>query len=471
MTATTDPTTAAPTLARTLAGLIAELTIEDVPENVLETAKQHALDALGIAVASSAMDFGESVHRAGCRLGASGESRAIGFGTSMPASSAALVNGTLIHGLDFDDTHIGAIYHATAPALAAALAAGEAQQADGANVLLALVIGMEVGCRLAAAGPGEFHARGFHPTAIIGTFAAACVTAKIRGLNAEQIANALGLCGSQAAGILELHESWLKRMHPGWAAHAGIVAATLAQEGFRGPPAVFEGPAGLYASHIGHPPTATALGLDHFGERWMTAEIALKPYTCCHFIHGFADAALALLDELGVQGLHPEEVTAIECPISPGLIPMVVEPVEQKIAPPTIYDALFSVQYVVASALNTSRVDLASFYDEPLDNPEVLAMAAKVVCTPDPASDFPKHFPGEVALQLADGRVLRRRIAASYGSHEDPMSDGDVKAKFMSNATRRLAPQQARQLAEAVQRLERLERIEPILDACAVPTP
>jgi len=471
MTAPTDPAATSPALARTIAEFVQELTIEEVPETVLLVAKQHALDALGIAVASSGMDFGASVHRAARRLGTSDESRAIGFGTSMPAPSAALVNGTLIHGLDFDDTHIGAIYHATAPALAAALAIGEAEQADGATVLLALVIGIEVGCRLAAAGAGEFHARGFHPTAIVGTFAAACVTAKIRGLDAEQTTNALGLCGSQAAGILELHDSWLKRMHPGWAAHAGTVAATLAEEGFRGPATVFEGPGGLYPSHLGHTPTAGTLGLDHLGTRWMTAEIALKPYPCCHFIHAFADAALALLDELGVERLSAEEVAGIECPTAPAVIPMVTMPVEQKIAPTTIYDALFSVQYVVASALSTRRVDLASFYDEPLDDPAVLAMAAKVVCPPDEKSDFPTHFPGEVAVQLADGQSLRRRIPASYGTPENPMSETDVTAKFMSNAARRLPGEQAQQLAKAVEQLDQLDRISPILDACTAAAP
>jgi len=129
------------------------------------------------------------------------------------------------------------------------------------------------------------------------------------------------------------------------------------------------------------------------------------------------------------------------------------------------------VQYVVASALSTRRVDLASFYDEPLDDPAVLAMAAKVVCPPDEKSDFPTHFPGEVAVQLADGQSLRRRIPASYGTPENPMSETDVTAKFMSNAARRLPGEQAQQLAKAVEQLDQLDRISPILDACTAAAP
>ena len=171
-------------------------------------------------------------------------------------------------------------------------------------MLLALVAGMEIGCRLAQAGTGRFSQRGFHPTGILGAFAATCVTAKLRGLSADELTSSLGLCGSQAAGILELKGSWLKRMHPGWAAHCGVVAATLGEAGYQGPATVFDGPGGLYRSHIEEIPDAEQLSLHTLGERWATLEIALKPYPCCHFIHAFADASLALLPDLAAD--HPD---------------------------------------------------------------------------------------------------------------------------------------------------------------------
>lgn len=457
-------------LAAELARAVEELVWVNVPEPVRAVAKAHLLDGLGLALASTGMDYGRSVHEAGIRLGAGTDSRVLGFGTPMPAASAALVNGTLIHGLDFDDTHIGAIYHATAPALAAALAVGEAEHADGETFLLAYVLGLEVGCRIAAAGAGEFHKRGFHPTGIAGTFAAACVTTKIRGLSAETLTSALGLCGSQAAGILEIHGSWLKRMHPGWAAHSGIVAATMAEAGFRGPATVFEGSAGLYASHIGAIPTAATLGLDDLGTRWMTAEIALKPYPCCHFTHAFADAAFGVLAQLNTDRLAPGEVQRIVCPTAPALIPMVTEPAERKIAPRTVYDALFSVQYVVACALVGRPIDVATFYDEPLDDPEVLAMASRVTCPPDADTDFPAHFPGEVEVHLADGRVVRRRVPASHGTPEDPMPDDEVLAKFRSTAERRVPAEQAHHIAELVAKLDDLGDVAELVDGCIAPS-
>jgi 2-methylcitrate dehydratase PrpD len=458
-------------LAAQLGTIVTELSWHDVPEPVGAVAKLHVLDALGLALAATGMDFGHAIHRAGQRFGHGDEAHALGFGTLLPTPSAALVNGTLIHGLDFDDTHIGAIYHATAPALAAALAVGEEQRADGERVLLAYIIGLEVGCRLAAAGAGQFHGRGFHPTGIAGAFAATCVTAVLRGLDTETLTSALGLCGSQAAGILELHGSWLKRMHPGWAAHAGIAAATMAQAGFRGPATIFEGAGGLYASHLGHTVTADDLCLHDLGIRWMSTGIALKPYPCCHFTHAFADAAAGVLAELGRDHLAAEDVVAVECPTAPALIPMVTEPTDNKIAPKTIYDALFSVQYVVATALSGRRVDLAAFYDRPLDDPEVLTLAARTTCPPDPDSDFPTHFPGEVVVHLKDGRTVRRRIPASLGTPENPLSDSDIHATFYDNAARVIDTDHAQRIADLVDTLDDLPAIATLVDACVIPSP
>ncbi len=467
MTTTATPSTTS--LSRTLADWVVGVTIDDIPKKVRAVAKQHALDALGIAIASSGMDYGESMHDAAVKLGSGTDSGALGFGTRLPATSAALLNGTLIHGLDFDDTHIGAIYHATGPALAAALAVGEAEHAEGATVLLAYVIGMEVGCRVAGAGAGLFHARGFHPTGIAGTFAAACVTAKMRGLSAQELTSALGLCGSQAAGILELHDSWLKRMHPGWAAHAGIIAATMAQAGFRGPATVFEGSGGLYRSHLEKIPTAQELGLADLGGRWMTGDIALKPYPCCHFTHAFADAAYGVLEELGRESLDPDEVESIVCPTAPGLLPIVFEPAGRKVAPKTIYDALFSTQFVVANVLSGRPINLTTFYDEPLDDPDVLTLAARVSSPPDPDVEFPQHFSGEVQAHLTDGRVVGRKVRDSHGTPQDPMSPDQVQAKFRSTSERRLPLEQAAKISALVEQLETLASIGQLVEACVVP--
>lgn len=424
-------------IADELATFTADLTLEQVPVEVRTRATLHLADCLGVAVASTTMDFGESVHRTAVRLGRGDESRVVGWGTRLPAASAALANGTLIHGLDFDDTHIEAIHHASAPALAAALAISDAEDSTGADLLLAYIIGLEVGCRLAIAGKGEFHDRGFHPTGIMGTFAAVCVTGKLRGVDPQVMVRGMGLAGSQAAGILELHHSWLKRLHPGWASHSGIIASTLAEEGFIGPASVFEGDNGLYRSHLGRVPDRESLHLDDLGSRWMTSEIALKPYPCCHFTHAFIDAALDLREELLASGRSLDDIVAIECPTSERLVPAVAAPVDRRVAPETIYDALFSIQFAVALALRDGRVDLASFYEQPLDDPEVRRLAALATCPVDTISDYPVHFPGEVRLTFKDGSVLQRRHASSRGTHEQPLSQAEVFGKMRGNLAHR----------------------------------
>lgn len=458
-------------LATQLAQTVVDMTWDQIPGRVRVVAAEHLLDAIGLALASTTMDYGRAIHDAVCRLdgsAGSGTARVLGFGTRLTPAYAALANGTLIHGLDFDDTHIGAIYHATAPAAAAALAVGEEVDATGEDVLLAFIVGLEVGCRLAQAGAGHFHLRGFHPTGIIGTFAAACVAAKLRGTTAAELQSALGLCGSQAAGVLELNDSWLKRMHPGWAAHAGICAVTLAQAGFIGPATVFEGDGGVFAAHIGTKPSSDDLGLADLGQQWRTLEIALKPYPCCHFTHSFVDAAAEILDELGQDRIRPEDVETITCVAPEMIIPMVCEPRERKAAPPTIYDALFSVPFVTAARLLGRTLDLAMFYDEPLDDPQTLDLAAKVTCESDPNTDFPWHFPGTVSVTLRSGRTITRDVADSRGTKEHPLSRTDILAKFHSVAARTADTETRERLVSIVLDLPG-RRLSELISTAAIP--
>jgi len=438
-----------------------DLRWESVPPAIAEIAKGHFLDVVGIALASCKFDYGRAVLEGVRSLGEGSAATAIGSGRKLPAASAALVNGTLAHGLDFDDTHIAAIYHASAPAFAASLAAAEAAGASGRVALAAYTAALEIGCRLAGAADGAFHDRGFHPTALCGTFAAAAAAGKLQGASQGELTSALGLCGSQAAGILELEGSWLKRLHPGWAAHAGIVAVGLARSGFLGPRTVFEGAHGFYRAHIERSPVDERAPTHLLGKVWHAAGLALKPYPCCHFIHAFVDAALWLREQVPFAAIE-----RIDCALSERLHHMVAEPRERCIRPQKTYDALFSVPYVVALALVKGRVDLAAFYDEPLDDPEILRLAALTICSRDPASDYPAHFPGEVSIHLKDGRVLQRREPFSRGTPERRLDREDITRKFMQNAIRAIPEAQAARVANTVWRLDELGSLQELTQLC-----
>lgn len=463
-TSNTETAALAQTESEKIARFALDLSLNDVPADVLTLAKEHFLDVIGIALASSKFDIGRSVLKGAQELGRGDDAMAIGSGARLPAASAALVNGVLAHALDFDDTHIGAIYHASAQAMAASVAAGQANHSSGEEVLLAFVAALEIGCRLATVGAPDFHNRGFHPTALCGTFAAAAAAGRLYKADHTAMVSSLGLCGSQASGILIGGNSWLKRMHPGWSAHSALAAVALGRAGFLGPNTVFEAAkGGFYFTHIQRIPAGDKLPSHGLGETWQTLGIALKPYPCCHFIHAFVDAALELRGQFEL-----DDIERIECPLTPDLHKMVAEPREACIKPSIPYRALFSVQYVVALALARGRVDIAAFHDEPLNSPDVLAIAEKTFCVDDPASDFPVHFPGEVIVHLKDGRVVRSRKAASLGTPDVPLSSRALKAKFMTNATRAITAHAAEQLIDKVLSLESAESLDEIMALCIV---
>ena len=440
------------------------LDLDDVPAALVEKAKGHLLDGLGIALASTGFDYGRSIVAGARALAGSGDATAFGFGDKLPPVNAALVNGVLIHGLDFDDTHVTAIYHATAPALAAAFAAAEASGSTGRETLIAYIAGLEIGCRLGRAAEGGFHDRGFHPTAICGTFAAAFAAGRLLGLSPDRMVWATSLAGSQAAGILETGgSSWLKRFHPGWAAHAGYSAAVLAKNGFVGAKTVFEGNHGIFQTHLQKIPQGDLVPSAGLNSEWQIAGIALKPYPCCHFIHGFVDAGLYLRDRVDIA-----DIERIDCPLTKRLHPLVGEPRERRIKPTTPYEAMFSVPYVVALALVKGKVDLASFHDLGIDDPDVLALAAKVYVEEDPRSDFPAHFPGEVRITLKNGEIVTRREATSTGTPERALSRDQIEDKFMSLATRVTNKARAREIADAVWRFDELDNVADLARLCSL---
>lgn len=452
------------TMSERIGLFAADLSFADLPRPVVEHAKRCLLDSVGIAFASGAYDF---ARRALCALTADnvgGSYPVIGFQERLGRRDSALFNGMLIHGLDFDDTHVPGVVHASSSALPASLAVGVERHLSGRELLTGYVLGLEVTSRLGIAAGGEFHQVGFHPTGLVGAFGAATLAGRMRGLSPHAIALAQGIVGSMAAGSLEFLESgaWTKRLHPGWAAGAGLVAASLAAEGFTGPERVYEGRFGLYRSHLGETwggdPTSA---LDGLGERWEMLRIALKPYPACHFTHAFVDAALFLRRE----GLRADEIASVECLIGAGEVGTVCEPAEAKRQPHSDYEAKFSLPFVVAASLVRGRLSLAEFDEGTLFDPRVLELAGKVSYRMDPGSDFPRHYSGEVVVTTTDGRVLRHREQINRGAEERPLTDSDVATKFRENVMLVRSGPFADRLAEALASLESCDDVGQLAEA------
>jgi 2-methylcitrate dehydratase PrpD len=440
--------------SETLAAFAAELRFDALPAAVVAKVKLHLLDLLGVALAGASMEFGAAIRRVAHGFGGPASCTAIGDAERLPAVWAALVNGTLAHGLDYDDTHSESVVHVGASVVPAALAACEEAGTDGETLVTALALGMETNVRIGLVARGAFHDRGFHPTGVCGAFAAALTAGKVGALTRGQLADAVGLAGSQAAGSLEFltDGSWAKRIHAGWAAHSGLVAARLAAAGFSGPRGTFDGRFGLYRSHLGDTGWDLNALSGALGTRWELLDIGLKPYPCCHYNHAFIDCIAALREAYTIRS---EDVQQVECFIAARQVPVVCEPEGTKRVPQSDYDAKFSLPYAVASMLVRGHVDLDDFTDAAIREPAVLALAQRVAHHVDPGSDFPRHFGGRLRIRLRDGRVLEHHEPINRGSADRPLSGDEVRAKFRRNAARTLAPQHAEAVLAAVEALER----------------
>ena len=439
--------------ARTLARFVIGLSLDDVPAAAVSSASLLALDTLGNALAAVPEDFGQAALRAAERLGGPAESTLIGRAARVAAANAALANGTLAHGLDFDDTREDAIVHTGSVAVPAALAVGEAVGASGRRVLEAIVSAVEVMCRIGLAVPGRFHARHFHPTALTGAFAAAAAAGRLRGLDEDALVQAFGIAGSQAGGLIEYLTAgtWTKRLHPGWAAHAGIAAVTLAECGMRGPETVFEGPHGFYQAFAGgHDEARLRALLGTLGTTWEVTNLTFKPYPCGSIAHPYMDCALRLRER---HRLVPERIVAVRCRTAEGPVPRLWEPLAAKQAPPNGYAAKFSLPYLIATMLVRGRAGLAEFTDAAVRDADVLRVAARVSYEIDPTIEYPRRFVGDVRVQLAGDEEYVERQEHSRGGPEHPVTGEEVEAKFRGNAGRVLDAGRVEDLVQRVRRL------------------
>ena len=452
-------------VARRLARFVIALEFKDLPGSVIDKAGLLTLDTLGCCLAASRYDFGRAARATAERLGGKPESAVVGSTVRVAAANAVLANATLAHGLDFDDTREDAIVHTGSVAVPTSLAVGEATGASGRAVLTAIVAAVEVMCRVGLAVPGKFHARHFHPTALTSTFAAAAAAGKLYGLTEDELVRAFGICGSQAAGIIEYlaDGTWTKRLHPGWSAHAGIIAALLAQSGFTGPETVFEGEHGFYRAFAGDVQTERLDALlASLGRVWELEHLTFKPYPCGSIAQPYMDCALRLRESRGVRA---EDIVEIRCRTAAGPVPRLWEPLASKHAPQNGYAAKFSLPYLLAVILTRGRASLAEFEDDVVRTPEILAVASRVSYEVDPTIDYPRQFVGHLRVRLKDGRVVEEWQDHPRGGPDSPMAPGEIDAKFRGNASLVMPDERAARVIRDVRALEAAPNLEPLMQS------
>ena len=440
--------------AQVLAEFCAGLAWDRLDPSVRERAKELLLDHIAVAIGGLAAESTRSAHAVLGRLAGGGRSTVVGRDQCAPAEWAALANGTAAHAIEMDDCTRESSLHPGVTVIPAALAVAEEVGATTGSLLEAVVAGYEVTMRVGAAlNPESAYRRGFHPTGVAGVFGAATATGRILGLDTTQLASALGIAGTMASGSLEYltDGAWTKRLTPGWAAHAGIVAAKLAGAGYLGPATVFEGPLGLLHAYsdAAQPERLTR----HLGRPLRIMQVAIKPYACCRYVHALIDGVFDLRQR---YGLSPTGVTRVELGVLSLATDLVSDPIEGKRDPHSVVDAQFSAPYAAAVALVTGRAGIAEFSADYLAHPEIRRLMSVTDCHTDPSLDatFPDGMPGTVRLTLIDGRTVESRVDYPAGEPENPLSREELLARFGELASPLLGVDEARGIGSQVLGLE-----------------
>jgi 2-methylcitrate dehydratase PrpD len=438
------------------------LSFGDLPERVRQAARLHILDAVGCGLAAAASGTATEARDVAALDGGTPTCTVIGLGRRLPAAAAALANGMLCHGLDYDDTFAATGTHVSTVAAPAVMAMAELAETGGEAALTAFAAAAEIVIALGLTAPFALHRRGFHATSVYGVFGAAAASARLRGLDVPRTVRALGIAGSLASGIFEYlaDGSPTKPIHAGWAAQAGIRAAQLAERGASGPATVFEGRFGLFATHAGLRETALAGTLGRLGTVWHTPEIAFKPYPSCHFMHGALDASR---QALGGRRLGPGEVGSILASVPKDGVAFVLEPLADKRSPRTAYDAKFSLPFSVAAMLVDGEVGVGTYAAERVKDARLLELAAKVRYLVKPYGGSVDAFPGGVRIELANGSALEADVPHQRGGPANPLDDADVRAKFRSNAGLALPPSDVDRLESVLLGLDAVDDLPQAL--------
>ncbi|RXS68343.1 MmgE/PrpD family protein [Streptomyces sioyaensis] len=452
------------------ADFAAAVTDSGVPAGLRRRAAHRVLDVLGNALAASTLPISRTITAVVDSWGGHPAATAVGGGR-YPAPSAALVNGTLAHALDFDDTHLPSVLHPSASIVPAALAAAEVVGASGTALLDAATVGTELCVRLGMAGYDEdlrnsiFFERGQHATAICGAVGAAVAAAMLHQMDSAGISSAAGIAASMGSGLLEANRTGgtVKQIHTGWAAHAGLVAADMARAGITGPPTVLEGRFGFFQAWCGNDahPEHVVKGL---GETWDSREIHIKPYPCNHFTHAGIDAAL----QLRASGVQPQDIAELELGAPTAVLRTIAQPIEAKAAPSTGYAAAFSGPYTIAAALTGGDglgVWLSDFTDQAAHDPQRRNLAATVRCVADPWCDelFPRHFPAVLRARTRDGQRHEIRIKTNRGGPDRPLSAEELGTKFRLEAQLALPHDAIEALRDAVLTLDSTGSVKEVM--------
>ena len=444
---------------------------EAIPPNIRELSKRFILDTLGVAIAGSSAPGSREVVDQLMVWGGKGESTVWVMGAKLPSIHAALVNGTLAHARDFDDTHDTAGVHAHASVLPAALAVAEAQGGvSGRDLISAVVLGVDLACRL---GLSLRHYQGWHLTAICGIFGATAAVGKILGLDQEKMVHAFGIAYSQASGNLQtlVDGGLTKRMQPAFAAQSAVLSGYLAARGVTGAKDVLEGKYGFFNLYDGYDKDGSSKvqirstdgGLPYgpnqltgdLGRRFEIENLGFKPFPCCRANHGIIGATLKNVTR---NDIKPEDVEKVEVTVSPWVHNLVGRPF--RVTKNMLVDAQFSGCYTTAAAILRRDVFLDSFTEQAIKDPRIQELTEKVELIVDPQI---KHkVPVTVVIKTKNGKVFTESVHTYKGMPEDPLSPEECAEKFRKCVRYSARPFDAERVDLLVKKVDGLEKMKDV---------
>jgi 2-methylcitrate dehydratase PrpD len=422
----------APPITHILAEFVATHPSRGWSDAVDHEAHRTFMNWLGCAVGASQHESAQAALAAIATLQPAPQATVLGRKERVDIASAALVNGITSHTFDFDDTHLKTIIHPAGPVASALLALAELTGASGRQVIDALVLGIDVSCRIGNVMYPDHYDRGWHITGSTGTLGAAAGCAHLLGLDTQTTAMALGIAASQPIGVREQFGTMTKPFHPGGAARAGLMSALMAKHGYTASARALEAPRGMIQTISAKCDWREAT--DELGQRFEISFNTYKPFACGIVIHPSIDACA----QLRAQGVKPEQVQRIELKVHS----LVLELTGRK-EPADGLQAKFSVYHGCAAGLMFGRAAEDEFSDAVVNRPDMVALRRKVVATVDDAID---EASADVTAVLTDGRRIHVFVEHAIGSLQNPMSDAQLEAKFHgladpvlgADATRRL---------------------------------
>jgi 2-methylcitrate dehydratase PrpD len=449
--------------AENLAHMVAETKYQDLPVEAIQACKMDILDTLATLIAGSSAAGIQEIVRTIRHICGTGNSTILLHSIKTSPNWAALANATMAHALDYDDTHDEAVLHAGVTVIPAALAVAEGRNVSGQEFITAVILGVDVACRLGLAIKKPPTESGWMLTSLCGYFGAAATVGKILKLDEEELTNAFGIAYAQTAGNTQcvVDGSLTKRVQAGFAASGGVVAALLSQGRITGSKHSLEGEFGFYSVY--HDGQYDPVRLtEQLGQHFEIVNLSFKPYPCCRYTHGYIDAALQLANE---NDIDPQAVKSIEVIV--GQLPNpLCDPLDVKCQPRTIVDAQFSIPYTVALALIKRDVKIADFTEESIKDPKIIQLAHKVTPTSDTAFAGRHIMPAIVKIELDGGTRFEAEVQYPKGHPKNPLTIEDIGNKLRDGidfAIKTISSEEVDDVTRTVKHLEYIPNIDTIV--------